>query len=433
MVSDTKKFNLLRPWESLDPWQEDYINSKDKDCLVVAGRQVGKSAAAAIKIVDYISRKPNVVVLVGALTEKQAQNLFYKALLIAEERHPKKIDHHPQRKPTKNKFEFKHTKGNSKVLCHALGLAGEGIRGYTVNHLFIDECKEISELVFTAIEPMISVTKGTRDYLGTPAGKVGHFYECSKEEQNFKVFNVSAYDCPRHTAEDLDKYRNRMTAKEFAQEYLGQFLDDVMRVFTDQIIEQNCIIQNTFSKRKGKIYAGVDVARLGNNKTTIAIGYKIEQDKSEMSYYEENEKQLTTQTSSRIRELQSEHNVTKWGIDGAGVGGGVIDQCRQMSELRYKVVDLQNAKKTTDEENKKTARLLKEDMYINLLRMMENEQIKLIKNDSILESLKNAFYEYDENGKMRIWGKSNDPREAIIRMAWLMAQDKSLKLWVDYF
>lgn len=246
---NSKSFNLIRPWETLDPWQERYINQTG-DCLVVTGRQVGKTAAAAIKIVKYL-QKPNTIILIGALTEKQAQNLFFKALFIAQEMYPKKVVTTAREKPTKNKFEFYHKEGNSKVLCHALGFTGEGIRGYTVNHLFIDECKEIAEQVFVAIEPMISVTKGTRDYLGTPGGKVGHFWKCSNDP-DFKVFNVSAYDCPRHTKESLEKYRSRMSQKEFAQEYLGQFLDDVMRIYTEDWIKKVCVEEEENTKSESK-------------------------------------------------------------------------------------------------------------------------------------------------------------------------------------
>lgn len=422
-------YNLIRPWETLDPWQKKYINTKG-DCLVVAGRQTGKTAGASIKIVNYL-QKPNTTILVGALTEKQAQNLYFRALLVAEEMYPKRVDYHPQRKPTKNKFEFKHKEGNSKVLCHALGLTGEGIRGFTVDHLFIDECKEIAEIVFTAIEPMISVTKGTRDYLGTPGGKQGHFWKCYNEDDRFTKFNVSALDCPRHTKEDLERYRLRMSKREFAQEYLGQFLDDVLRVYSDELIKEQVVLEQSYRGESGSLYGGVDVARLGENKSTFAIGRKINNEKAEQIYYESTEKALTTSTAEKIRELQNRFKCKKWGIDGAGVGGGVIDQCNLMPELRYRVEDLQNAKKTNVEGDSK-GRLLKEDMYINLLRMMENKQIKLINNDEIVESLKNAFYEYDDRGKMRIFGPKNDPREAIIRMAQMIAKDKSLNLWADY-
>lgn len=421
------KYNLLRPWETLDPWQDEYINT-DGDCLVVAGRQVGKTAAAAIKINRYLS-EPNKTIMIGALTEKQAFNLYQRALLFAEELH--KVEK-GEKRPTRHKFEVKHKKGNSIVMCHALGLTGEGIRGFTVDHLFIDECKEIAEEVFTAIEPMISVTKGTRDYLGTPAGKKGHFWKCSNDPR-FKKFEVSAYDCPRHDKKDLERYKQSMSAKEFAQEYLGQFLDDVIRFFSDKLINNQVVLeQPTFAKQDFSHYGGADIARLGDNKSAFSIGKSINENYAEQVYFETSERQLTTETSNKILELQKKFNCKKWGIDGGGVGGGVIDQCRLMPELKWKVEDLNNAKKTTDADRLKGTRLMKEHMYINLLRMLENNQLKLIKNDEIIESLVNTYYEYDDRGRMRIFGPKNDPREAIIRMAWMIANNKSLNLWADY-
>ena len=422
---DKTKFNRLKPWETLDPWQKDYIN-ETKDCILIAGRQVGKTTAMSIKIGE-LARQPNRDILIGALTEKQAFQVFFKALTYINERYPNLLVTKGKDKPTKHEFRMKN---GTVVRNYALGLAGMGMRTFTITDLFIDECREINREVFVSLEPMLSVTKGSRNYASTPGGKRGYFWEAS-QDPSFRKFEISAEDCTRHDKEFLEKQRKTLSKVEYAQEYLGKFLDEVLRVFSEEILKDRCTAERKISQID-KIYAGVDIARLGNNKTVIAIGRKINKDRAEQIEQVRIEKELTTAVTDRILELHKQFKVRKWGIDGAGVGGGVIDQCRKTSELRYKVEDLNNASKFKDEEGNRSDNVLKTDMYINLLRMLEHKELVLLNDENLIESLANAMYEYDEQGKMRIFGTKNDEREAVIRMAWLIAKDKSLNLWVSY-
>ena len=42
------EYDILKPWETLDPWQKEYIESEG-NCFLLTGRQSGKSTAMSIK------------------------------------------------------------------------------------------------------------------------------------------------------------------------------------------------------------------------------------------------------------------------------------------------------------------------------------------------------------------------------------------------
>jgi hypothetical protein len=82
-----------------------------------------------------------------------------------------------------------------------------------------------------------------------------------------------------------------------------------------------------------------------------------------------------------------------------------------------------------DDERRKT--ILKEDLYINLLRMMERGKIRLLDDSEIRESLKSAKFEYQKDTKkMLITSTYNHPVESLIRAAWhCESKDLNLKVY----
>lgn len=423
-----KSWDLLRPWLTLDPWQKKYIE-EEGDCILVAGRQVGKTTAMSIKIGER-ARRPNKDILIGALTEKQAYQVYFKTLNYLQQRYPKELVLKGKDKPTKHEFRMKN---GTVVRSYALGLTGMGMRTFTITDLFIDECREIAREVFASLEPMLSVTKGTRDYASTPGGKHGYFYEMSKPEFNFKKYHVSALDCPRHTEEFLEAQRKNRTRLEFAQEYLGEFLDEVLRVYSDELIKDRCTGTRSLTISPGNYNAGVDVGRMGDGKSSFEI-FKIKD--SGMIVQEENittEKTYTTDTSRKIEELQRKFHCKKWGIDGGGVGGGVIDQCREMPSLKERILDLNNAMKWRDEKTETTSKnLLKVDMHVNLQRLMEQKKVILLSDEDLIHSLKSVMFEYTEDGQMHIFATDNHIVEGVTRGVWICEKSKSLNLWVRW-
>ena len=205
-------YDIFKPWLTLDPWQKEYIKQTG-NCFLLCGRQSGKSAAASIKFGTRAATIPKSIILMIAYTEKQAYPLFLKTLMFLEAKYKHMI---AKPAPTKHIINLKN---GSVIMCYAAGLTGEGLAGYTVTDLVIDEAAPMAREVFIKVTPMLSVTGGSLDILSTPRGKEGYFYECSDHpdlgdriKPNFTRFYVSAETCPRHSKEFLENEKAGMSS-----------------------------------------------------------------------------------------------------------------------------------------------------------------------------------------------------------------------------
>jgi len=159
--------------------------------------------------------------MVIASTERQAYLLFEKILSYLVDNHKNMIKKGKDR-PTKHKVCLIN---GSVIYSLPTGMSGYGIRGFTINLLIADEAAFIPQDVWTAVTPMLAVTKGILWLLSTPFGKGGYFYNCFKDP-SFTSFHVSSEDCPRKSQVFLDQEKRRMTkSANIAQEYLGEFID----------------------------------------------------------------------------------------------------------------------------------------------------------------------------------------------------------------
>jgi hypothetical protein len=328
-------------------------------------------------------------------------------------------------KPTMHKISFKN---GTNIYCYAAGETGEGLRGFTIKKLMVDEGSRMNREFFISVLPMLSVISGSMDIASTPCGKEGYFYDCSKDE-HYKKFYISAEDCPRHSQEFLARERERMTKLQYAQEYLAQFLDELRRVFSDDLINKCCILKRRKEILKGEYYLGSDIAGLGKDETTHEVLDRITRDNIEQVENEIALKKLTTETSDRIKQLNILYNFKQIGIDDAGTGFGVFSELMNDNATKRKTFALNNASRQTDSEGEKSKKLLKEEMYLNLLMLIENSKIRLLDDDEVKASL--ASIQHDEDNK--IYGSYSHIAEGIIRSAWLCVQDKSLKMFVHSF
>jgi hypothetical protein len=423
------EYNLTKPWLTLDPWQAEYIATTD-NCFLLTGRQCGKSTAMSIKAGELAVHNSNQDILIVAYTEKQAYELFSKTLNYLEARYGYALCV-GREKPTKHEIRLKN---NSIIRCHACGQTGSGLRGFSLTHLFMDESAPMNREIFTSLMPALSVTGGKVDVSSTPRGKEGFFYECSLRD-DFKKFYVSAEDCPRHKKEFLEQQRKSMSELEYAQEFLAVFLDELRRIFPDELIKKCCILKRTMQNKNRDFYLGVDVARMGEDLSTFQIVKRTDNDNIEQIESLSTSKQLITQTTEKILDLNKIYDFKEIGVDGSGVGAGVFDILIKEDAVKRKTKSLENSTKPLNKDGTKSKKVLKEDMYLTLLNYMEKGKIKLLDDDDLILSLKSMQYEYvskeGRETRFRIFGAYSHHVEGLIRAVWLISQDKSLNIWIS--
>jgi hypothetical protein len=408
----------------LDPWQKTILES-DTDIVVRSGRQVGKSTIIAKKAADYALKNSEKTILIIASVERQAYLLFEKVLNEIWEHNYKSICKGKDR-PTKHKIQL--TNG-STIYCLPTGMSGYGIRGYTVDLLIADEAAFIPEAVWTAVTPMLSVTGGKKILISTPFGKGGYFYDCFNDD-NYTKFHISSEDCERIPKEFLERERKRMTKLQFAQEYLGEFVDELRQYFPTELIQKICILQ-TAPTISGNTFLGVDVARQGGDESVLVSLDRKDKSLNQIDL-EVSANSYLTDTARLIKKLDSNRNFKKIYIDDGGMGVGVFDYLLEEEQVKRKIVAINNASRSLDvKETPQRKRLMKEDLYSNLLGLMERGEIQLYDNEELKQSLKSVQYEYSEDGTIKIFGNYTHITEAIIRAAWCV-KDKSLNIWIDF-
>lgn len=426
-----QQYDINRPWLTLDKWQKEYINTNpNQDCFLLCGRQVGKTTAMSIKAVELCIKhfEKGDFILINSITEKQAYHMLAKAEVYAKEKYWKQVVTKGKNKPTKHKLMFKNGTG---ILCYAAGETGEGLRGFTIKKLMSDEDSRMSEEYHIAVGPMMSVIGGSRDVASTPNGKywkdgsIKFFYKCSLDK-NFKHFYVNAEDCPRHTKEFLAKERDRLSKLAYAQEYNAVFTDELKRLFDDEIIKKICVLERIQRLPDKEYFLGSDIAGMGEDECAHEILERLQTEEVEQRESIVENRKLTTETTRKIINLNEIWDFNQMGMDDGGVGFGVWSELMSDERTKRKTIALNNASRHIDKEGKKSKRILKEEMYINLLVYMENNKIKLLNDDEVKASLASIQH---EDGV--IFGSNAHITEGIIRALWLIEKSKNLNIWMS--
>ena len=409
----------------LDQWQKDVLEC-DTNLVLRAGRQVGKSTVIAIKAGEYAINHANKTIMIIAAVERQASLLFEKTLGYLIDTHKNYISKGKDR-PTKHIINLVN---GSRIMCLPTGLSGNNIRGFTIDMLIADEAAFIPEQVYVSVIPALLTTKGKIILLSTPFGRNGYFYDCFQDD-NFTKFHVSSEDCPRADKDFLARQKANMSKFQYAQEFLGEFVDELMQFFTTDLIRSCMTLDRAnIPKEDGDNFCGVDIARMGGDETVIVSLKRINKEEMKMIDMNIDDNSRITETTKKIMYYDKMHKYKKIYLDDGGLGVGVFDELLYEAQTKRKVVALNNASRPLDKDEKRNKKILKEDLYLNLLRYMEQGKIKFFDEPEIMLSLKSVQYEYD-NGNMKIFGNYTHIAEALIRAAWCM-KDKSLNIWAAF-
>lgn len=419
----------------LDDWQKEILSATGNICLC-SGRQVGKSTIISMKAGEFAAKNKNKTILIISAVERQALLLFEKVLSYLHDNYRAMIKKGKD-KPTKHKILL--TNG-SVIHCLPTGMTGYGIRGYTIDQLYADEAHYIPEDVWTAVTPMLATTGGEIILLSTPFGREGYFFRCFKDE-NFKTFHISTEEVakirPPEMRKRMDAFlaseRERMTKNQYAQEYLGQFIDELNQFFPDNLIKE-CMTEKRGKviKSDGIYFLGVDLARLGRDESVFAVFEKRGENLIQVENII-NRKTLLTMSARLIISLDKTYNFRRIYLDTGGIGVGCFDILLEEEQTRRKVEAVDNLRRAMDIEANRKKKLLKEDLYNNLLRLMEQKRIKFLDDPEIFQSIKSVQYEYTggvgEEKVLKIFGHYTHIAESIIRASWAI-KDKGGNIWI---
>lgn len=207
-----------------DPWQAELLLSAAPRLLLLCTRQAGKSTStAAVALLTAFVEAPALILLLSP-TQRQSGELFRDKVLRLYNAMGRPV---PAARETALTLELAN---GSRII--SLPENEEGVRGFSgVSLLVIDEASRVSDDLYRAVRPMLSVSGGRLAALSTPFGKRGWFFDEWSGGNDWHRFKVTAHQCPRITPAFLAEERKALGDRWFRQEYECSFEESIDAVF----------------------------------------------------------------------------------------------------------------------------------------------------------------------------------------------------------
>lgn len=246
-----------------DPWQHTVLEEKAARTLLNCHRQAGKSTVAGVAASNEATYNAGSITLLISPSQRQSGELFRKVANIykmlwkapAETVDTSLFNVNDAGKLVLQADEIPAPESETALTMELengsriISLPGKDdstIRGYSgVSLIIVDEAAMVTDNLVNAISPMMAVSGGRLMALSTPKGKRGWFYEAWKDGPEYhRTLNPRGWlkikaiapDCPRISAEFLAEELARMGPRMYSQEYMGEFLEMVGQVFSDEVI-----------------------------------------------------------------------------------------------------------------------------------------------------------------------------------------------------
>lgn len=360
-------------------WQSDLHkllkNSRNSGMrvTVLSPRQVGKSYGLQFEIIRFSLEAPSVIMYLCP-TNNLARKCF-------KDLSKKLIKSGLIKSANSTTLEIEWVNG-SQVLFRSAEMR-DNLRGYTVDFLIIDEAAFISDEIFDIVLPMTNVKQAPIVIVSTPRFRTGKFYEWYQygmnNLKNFYSLTWSSYDTSEFLTDELkEEYKQTMTKQKFQNEILGEFTDDDGSLFNN-IAE--CIY--TGKVEYTSLFIGVDWATGTGRDYTVVTAINENGEMVFIKYF--NDKTPTDQVNELTKIFNEKKQYIKLvQVEQNSIGNVFYDMLvKQNPNIRI-------IKFLTT--NKSKSRLVNQ-----LQTALENEKIKLIKDDKLLNELR--VYESTYNSK----------------------------------
>lgn len=262
-----------------------------------------------------------------------------------------------------------------------------------------DEASKIADTIWEVTDGVFTTKKNVWLVCGNGTRNVGRFYDCfHKNKKNWRTWQVDSRTCQaankpylerlveQYGGEDQDQTRVRVR---------GQF----PKTATRQLISTDAVEKAMKFEAEGWEYLpkviGVDIARFGENSSTICIrqGRKV-------SEIEVLPKQDLMKTAHHVAEVIKRERPIQIFVDGSGIGAGVVDRLRQ---LNFSVVDVNGGNSSLNPRflNKRA------EMWWGAKEAIENGELELPNDQRLKEELTCVSYDFTDKGRIRLDRKTD--------------------------
>jgi hypothetical protein len=212
---------------SPDPWQAAVLEWEGNRLLLNCCRQSGKSTITAVLALHQALYIPRSLILMVSPSQRQSSELFRKVqdFLFLLPVRPTLLED--------NKLSLQLRNGSRVV---SLPSKEGSVRGFSsVSLLIEDESSRVRDDLFLATKPMLAVSQGRHILMSTPFGRRGHFFETWENGgSTWERIKITAYQCPRISADFLAEEKASMPDWWFKSEYRCEFTETLDSVFTHE-------------------------------------------------------------------------------------------------------------------------------------------------------------------------------------------------------
>ena len=247
------------------------------------------------------------------------------------------------------------------------------------------------------------------------------------KDEEFHLVEATTYDnaanLPADYIADLEKMK-RTHPKHYNRFVLNSWDDeDTVDIIVLPDAVRRCAKKDVTPKKPLRRVVSVDVARYGDDKTTL---YAIEggaNGQKKMMGVEVRDKLSTMETTGWALNFAKRHDINAFAVDEIGVGAGVVDRLR---EMKKEVVSVNNASKAEDESKYYNRRA---EIYARAAEDIQQGLVEIDEADiDLIEQLSWARYKsVKSNGKLLVeskedikkrYGRSPDNADAFVNGLW---------------
>lgn len=353
------------------PFQQDFLNCRDKYRIINKPRQCGISTIVAAEVAWEFDNIPGAQIMIVSKDLGAAQNFHTYVMDILRS---VRLNNPDAPKLTKqNQSETKNDLGSRIV---SLAASKEAGRSFSPTHFVFDEAAftVYDEDIWQAASSGLAKTLGRATVISTPKGRANLFYRIfeNKKHNNFTAFNYGWWDVPDYnpfydqmiaaegatakkkwieqakTGEWYKLIRPSKTSLQWRQEFEGAFDANVGTVFSTRSLE-GVFVRNYLTSKEdergifdiwwtkpkvtGHTYAtGTDLGR--KNDPTIQITYDTSVKPAEMvEFIRIDPDTASWQTIERaVKERLEFWDSDEAEHDGTGIGDTVSESLYGLSE-----------------------------------------------------------------------------------------------------
>lgn len=347
------------------------------------GRQVGKSVTGGHIAADRAIAGHDVMILAPFQdTTHDMMDAFREAMANAREKFARAGIGLGTEQENKTEWIFEN---GGRLRARTVGRDGTQIRGKNPNVLLVDEAAYIKDSIYNRVlKPYFSTHDAYEFYLfSTPAGKSGYFYEAVEHDDSFYSPHWPSSISPLVSDEFLAQERETMDSTSFAQEYLGEFVDEGSS-FLPYALVNPCVGP---TEPSGRVWLGVDIARKGKDRTV----YTIMDESGEAEVLKAEDTSTIPGIVGQIKAFHREWGFERVLVDENAVGGGVVDD-EELNRLGI----MSGVTFTTKS---------KHQMYTRLKTDLESETITIPNERKLIDELTGLEFSVTANGYYKVHHK----------------------------